>query len=390
MLRYAVRSIYPNLAEFAEEKFVLVSGPRQVGKTTLAKYWLKQVGGGSYLNWDDTSDRASILRRAFLESTTNIVADELHKYRQWKIWLKALYDKHAAELRMVVTGSARLEVFQKSGDSLLGRYERLRLHPFSIGELSHGSVPSPPVDWLTTGHQADENVWRRLLRRSGFPEPYTRDESRHHNRWRQRRRDLLLHQDLRELSDIRLISQVEHLALLLPERVGAPLSLNGLREELSVAHQTVASWVTMLERLYYCFRIYPYHRKIARSLKKEPKLYLWDWTEIEEPGQAYENCIAMHLLKCVHLWTDLGFGEFDLGYLRTRDSEEVDFVITNRRRPVVLVEVKTGTTKLSPILRKYSTLLGVPGIQLVEADEIDERGKGVRVVTASKLLCALP
>lgn len=250
----------------------------------------------------------------------------------------------------------------------------------------------PPVDWLTLG-TSDPSVtalWQKLARRGGFPEPFTMDDDKQHNRWSNRRLDLLIYEDLGELSEIKSLASVEQLALLLPTRIGSPLSLNSLREELQVAHDTLRSWVENLERLYYCFRIPPFHQKLNRALKKEQKLYLWDWSQIEDPGTRFENMVASHLLKSVHAWTDLGYGSYDLHYFRDTQKREVDFVITQKRKPIVLIECKRKDSVASDSLIYLSEQLpGVPAIQIVEQTGIDWRKGQIRVVSADRFLTAL-
>ncbi len=389
-----MRYLSKTLSEFAHEKMVWISGPRQVGKTTLSREWLKERSG-DYISWDLVDDRARILKVGFLESLRGsaVVLDEIHKYPKWKSWLKGIYDKRPSDLEVVVTGSARLNVFRRGGDSLLGRYELLRLHPFSIGELSHGTLVEPPSSWLeieTKPSNELSSLWLQLERRGGFPEPFTKDNSRHHQRWLARRQDQLIHEDLRELSQIRSLASVEQLALLLPERVGSPFSLQSVREILQVAHDTARIWLENLERLYYCFRISPYHQKLTRVLTKEPKLYLWDWSTISDPEARFENMVASHLLKTAHAWTDLGYGQYELHYIRDEAKREVDFVLTNHKKPQVMIECKRNDTRLSQGAFEIGKRLpGVPYIQLVSSPFIDRREGAYRIVSADQFLAAL-
>jgi len=386
------RSIEPALAEFAREKFVLLSGPRQVGKSTLAQSWLGKQRQGESLSWDSPIDRKRILDNEPFASVGALVLDELHKYARWKAYLKGLYDKAHRRLQVVVTGSARLDVFSRGGDSMLGRYEALRLHPLSLGELTHGGVAERPLSWVELGgaQSTARSTLDALETMGGFPEPFYRASKTFHTRWSARRRDLLLREDLRELTQIRTLSLVEHLYLLLPDRVGAPLSLNALREELSVSHESVASWLDALERLYLVFRIAPYQARRTRSLKKERKLYLWDWSQVPDPGARFENLVASHLLKSVHIWNDLGYGDFDLLYFRDREKREVDFVITDRRKPIALIEAKLSDEALSPSLAKLGELLEqVPCIQVLRKAGVDRVQGLTRIVSVERFLAGL-
>lgn len=396
MTTLAPRYLAPTLAALAEEVFVLLSGPRQVGKTTMARAWLAGCTDGRYLNWDIPADRATLLDRAFPTPPLPgaLVLDELHKYPRWKSWLKGLYDRRETRVPTIVTGSARLDVYQRGGDSLLGRAARVRLHPLSIGELTRrGAAPPPPHDWLAMGVTPVPDAWEQLERRGGFPEPFLRDNTQQHRRWTNARRDLLIREDLRDLTNIRQVALVEQLALLLPERVASPLSVNALREDLQVGHDTVSNWLEALERLYFAFRIGPWTRRVARALTKERKLYLWDWSQVADDGARFENMVASHLLKAVHTWTDQGHGDFDLQYVRDREKREVDFLVTESRRPVVLVETKRSDTAPAEALTRFQSALGgIPAVQLVSTAGVDRRVPGLplRVVTASHWLAALP
>jgi predicted AAA+ superfamily ATPase len=388
------RYLSPYIEKFSQKKLVLLSGPRQVGKTTAGKLWLDN-NEGLYLNWDIGEDRKQIINKSFFNQLNNpaILLDEIHKYTRWKTLLKGIYDKHIPPLRVLVTGSAKLDIFKKSGDSLFGRYELLRLHPFSIGELIHGKTVEPPNNWLLADLENSiktQTTWDRLEQFSGFPEPYFEQDPLQHKRWSTRRRELLIREDLREISDIKLVDLVEHLYILLPDRVGSPLSLNSLKEEIQVAYNSVSNWLKVLESLYICFRISPYHQKLSRSLKKEQKLYLWDWSQISDPAARFENIVACHLLKSVHFWNDIGFGSFDLQYFRNKEKEEVDFIITKDRIPQVLIECKLSDTKLSKSLINLSRALGnTPMIQLVKTPDILIKTENYLITTASNYLSKL-
>lgn len=388
MIRYAEFV----LEEFSREKMVFIVGPRQVGKTTMAQSWLGDKKG-LYLNWDNSEDRHAILTKTFssFDKHQDIVFDELHKYDRWKSWLKGIYDKHSKLLSIVVTGSARLDIYKRGGDSLLGRYELIHLHPFTVGELTHGKILPPPESWLEFDTITPESsLWEHLEKRSGFPEPFTKDDTLHHRRWSNRRRDLLIKEDVREVSQVKSLSLIEHLAILLSPRVGSPLSVNSLREELQVSHDTVSSWLTTFEHLFYCFRISPYSKKISSSLKKEQKLYLWDWSQIEDKASRFENMVALHLLKAIQTWTDLGYGEYSLHYLRNRQHQEVDFLIAERNKPLVIIEAKLSEQNLSPNLVTFSDQLGnIPMIQLLSTPNISKHKSNSWIVSADLFFTGL-
>lgn len=374
----------------SKEKLLLLSGPRQVGKTTLAKRWLEPQKG-AYLNWDVPVDRQRILAPRFPEGieTAALVLDEIHKHPRWKALLKGLWDGYGRSMRVVVTGSARLDYYQRGGDSLFGRFEALRLHPFSIAEISGHHATSAPSDWLSVAGKGSQEQWKRLEAMSGFPEPFTRQDSAFYKRWSTRRRSLLLTQDLKDLSAIQLVALVEQLYLLLPERVGSPLSINSLREELAVAHPTVSGWLEALERLYLVYRIAPWSRKISRAIRKERKLYFWDWRAVDRTEARFENMVASHLLKAVHFWNDIGAGDFSLCYVRNKEQQEIDFLISDSRKPIVLIECKLGETRFDLPRRLTEQFGDMPAIQLVGDEEIDRMRGNTRVVSAWRFLSGL-
>jgi hypothetical protein len=329
-----------------------ISGPRQVGKTTLAKRLLEVRGVGAYHNWDDVTFRriwAKAPRDAVPRAPGRVplvVFDEIHKARLWKRTLKGLYDTSAEPADLVVTGSSRLNVYRKGSDSLVGRYHHFRLHPFSVGELL-GRPPTEPdtvrdaifSSQPTQGREANDAL-QALLRFGGFPEPLLGANERKARLWRRERVERVIREDLRDLSRIPELSRIELLASLIPERVGSPLSRAALREVLEVSFDTVRRWVASLDELYYLFEIKPWQKAVSRTLRKDGKVYLWDWSEVLDPGPRFENLVASHLLKFCHYATDAGFGDFRLWCLRTKDGREIDFLVTRDGRPWLPVEAK--------------------------------------------------
>jgi uncharacterized protein len=373
-----------------DRKFVFLAGPRQVGKTYLSKHILK-IKKGQYYNWDATEDRVLILKKGFLDNGF-VVLDELHKYPRWKSWIKGIYDKHHDILKILVTGSAKLDVYRKEGDSLLGRYFLYHLHPFSLGELTQSENKFDPNLALSNDSnnlqvsQEFESLWRW----GGFPEPLFQASETEHNRWSLQRKELLIKEDLRDLTQVKLISLVEHLYLLLTEKVGGVLSMNSLKLDLQVSYNTVRAWLDILERLYIVFRIKPFTKRITRSIHKETKLYFWDWSQIKDPGDRFENFIASHLWKATQVWTDMGKGDFKLNFLRDRDRREVDFCITLDNKPWLLVEAKSSQTRPSEHLEFFSKKLSCPGIQVVKQSGIHTHQGSLRVISADQWLQALP
>ncbi len=304
-----------------ERKMVFVAGPRQVGKTTLAQ-GLPYAKRG-YLNFDIAHDRERILKRE-LPPSPLWVFDEIHKYRQWRNYLKGVYDGRPKGQRVLVTGSGRLDLYRFGGDSLQGRYHMLRLHPFSVAELG-----------LRTPKELEE-----LLTLGGFPEPYFGGSELEARRWSRDYRTLLVREEVTTLERVIDLGHLELMMLRLPELVGSPLSINALREDLQVSHKTVASWLQVLERLFAIFRLAPFGAPRIRAVKKEQKHYHADWSTIVDRAARFENLVACHLLKWVQFEQDAHGRDVELGYFRDTDRREVDFVVTERRQPIRFVECK--------------------------------------------------
>lgn len=396
------RSLAAPIAElcFPGKKMAFLSGPRQCGKTTLAKMMLANRDGcGRYWNWDSIEVRRLWSKNpdgVVPEIDTDIplvILDEIHKVRGWKRSLKGVWDTLDSPVDILVTGSARLAVYRKGSDSLLGRYFAFRLHPLSVVELDRAAAPGPEVaierifdpDRDPAGDA--QNRFEVLLEYGPFPEPALAQNARQARLWQRTRIEAIIREDLRDLSRIPDLSKVEMLASLLPERVGSLLSVQSLREDLEVAHPTVKRWLLSLSELYYCHLVRPYQKRIVRSLRQAPKAYLWDWSEVTDPAARFENLIAGHLLKACHFWTDTGEGEFELCFLRNKEKQEIDFLITRNGKAWLPVEVKRNETKPSPNWSRFLPMLDCDrGVQLIEAPGYAKQhriGEGQVLVTSA-------
>jgi predicted AAA+ superfamily ATPase len=396
----ARRYLVPQVLHDLREKMTFVAGPRQVGKTTLAKALPGAKAG--YLSWDVAGDRERILRRE-LPPGKLWVFDEIHKYRQWKNYLKGVYDRHHEDYQFLVSGSGRLDIYQRGGDSLAGRYELFHLWPLTLAELSphRRQVADFVADPVGIGALPEwpegPGIWEALGRFSGFPEPFLRGTEALWRRWSRNYCQQLLREDVRDLVALRSVAEVEALFSLLPHKVGAPLSMNGLAEDLRVAHPTVTSWLEMFERFYLAFRIPPWTPRIARAIQKERKLYLFMPPLIEESGPRLENQVALELWRALHVWNDLGLGTFSLHYVRNKEKQEVDFLLAEGRRPLVLIEVKQSESQPPGALVKMQRLLGdVPAVVLTGevADPayrlVQSPGGRVLIAPAWRWLAMLP
>lgn len=388
--RYLQDSIIKDLMR---GKMVFIGGPRQVGKTTLAQMiGAKTYRHPQYLLFDDRVDRTLILSQTFNKNADLLIFDELHKYRHWKNYLKALYDKRKKEFHIIVTGSVRLDTYRQGGDSLLGRYYYYRLHPFSYAEIEDIHFSQKIGKELVFSDSREDHTAQlsRLMRTGGFPEPLFSNDKAITDRFRNTRLDRLVREDIRDLEPIRDLSAMHILVSLLPAKVGSLLSLNTLREDLQVSHRAVSHWMDILERFYYHFRIAPYTQKAIRSLRKEPKLYLWDWSEVEDKSKRFENIIASHLLKFCHYLYDVKGVKADLFFLRDVDGHEVDFLVTVNRKPWFAVEAKLDETNPSKNLEYFRSRLSIPYVyQVVFPSGTYISSRDVVVVSADRFFTAL-
>ncbi len=343
MKRYLVDLIRQDL----QEKMVFLGGPRQVGKTTLSLSLIKGADEThpAYLSWDSPAAQRLLLGGGLPAGQPLIILDEIHKYKGWRNLVKGLYDRYKSQKQFLITGSARLDYYRRGGDSLQGRYHYYRLHPFSLYELNDKP------------RQSDLDA---LLKFGGFPEPFLKQDTRHWKRWQRERQSRVIQEDLISLEHVKEVSQLQLLAQMLPARVGSVLSIANLKQDLSVAFETADKWVGIFENLYYCFRVMPYGLPHLRAVKKERKLYLWDWSLCESEAVRFENLVASHLLKYCHFREDTEGDDMSLRFLRDSNGREIDFVVLKNGKPEFAVECKTGARDVSRNVVYFSRRTPIP------------------------------
>ncbi len=376
MYRIYSSVIQQHLSQFRQ--MVFLSGARQAGKTTLSKMCVKDHPF-QYLNWDYVEHRELILsgidkiyknfHTDILTTSSQIpiiILDEIHKYSDWKSFLKGHFDLLENACRLIVTGSAKLNVFRRGGDSMMGRYFLYRIHPLSVAEILERSNFDQEI---TAPKMLSEEAWNNLLNFGGFPEPYLNANQQFYRRWNILRQEQLFEEDLREITKIHHMDQLTLLANLLIRQAGSLTQYSALAKKVRVSEPTIRNWMSILQNVYYSFSIAPWSTNISRSLLKEPKIYLNDWSLISDIGAKIENLVACHLLKAVHFWTDIGLGEYSLYYLRDKEKREVDFVVTKNKQPWLLLEVKNKNSgHISPHLLYFNQQLKAPHVLQVAAD----------------------
>jgi predicted AAA+ superfamily ATPase len=385
--RYITKDIQRDLLE----KMVFIGGARQIGKTTLAAKLIAPLFSAyAYYNWDSKNDRKKILHSEFSGSAELLIFDELHKYPKWKTWLKGEHDIHREQYKFLITGSARLNIYRKGGDSLQGRYHYYTLHPLSLAEILNIKKEIQIFKELPISGVNHFNDFEVLEHFGGFPEVFLKQNERTLRRWHLEKIERLFREDIRDLESVRDIGNMQLLSDILPSRVGSLLSVNAIREDLEVSHRAVTSWLSILEQFYYHFRIFPYHKKSIRSLKKDSKLYMFDWSEVSDEAARFENIVASHLLKFVQYLKEYEGYRTALFYLRNVDKKEVDFLVTIDDQPWFCVEVKLNDTNPSPSLFYFKERLNIPyAYQVIKKQETDMIKKEVRVISADRFLTGL-
>jgi len=356
-----------------KDKIVILSGPRQVGKTTLSR---QLVSSHAYLNYDSTADRKIIKKEEWPRDVELVILDELHKMKNWKSWIKGIYDTEGIPPALLVTGSARLETYRKGGDSLAGRYFSYRLHPLSVKEICSFLNESP------------KNALDNLTKFGGFPEPYLNNDEAFAKRWRRTHIDTIIREDLLDLEKIRDIKSIEILIDLLRARVGSPTSYSSLANDLQVSIHTVKHWLQILENLCVVFPVRPYHRNIARSLLKEAKYYLYDSGAVDGDLSAkLENVVALALLRELHLLEDSTGSKVSLHYLRDREKNEVDFLTIIDGKPALMVEVKVSDDNFSKSLYRFHNFLkDAKSVQIVYTLKRRKSTKGMDMLPIHEFL----
>lgn len=346
------REITPHIRADMAKKIILLSGPRQSGKTTISKALTSSF---DYFNYDDAGHRRDLREKNWDRSKTLVIFDELHKMPEWKTWLKAIYDVEGIPPSYMVTGRANMETFRKMGDSLAGRFFSFRLHPFDVREVRDSIEP--------------EEALSRIMRFGGFPEPFLENDPVFYARWKRSHLDVILRQDLLDLVAISDIKSVEVLIELLRNRVCSPVSFSNLANDLQKDPKTIKVWLTLLENLYIIFPVRPWHRNIARSILKEPKYYFYDTGQVKgNDGQKLENAVACALKKSLDFLEDTRGLAGSLNYIRTKDGKELDFAVSLDDTLTHLFEVKLTDTDRAPAFGAFPELLkSTHAVQLVGA-----------------------
>lgn len=402
------RILYENIWKMlsAHKQMVFIAGPRQAGKTTFTQILAEDFNNSLYFNWDILDEKRKLIENPFFyeevhrkdNSMPLIIFDELHKYLNWKNFLKSVYDRDKGNYKFIVSGSGRLDMYQKGGDSLAGRYFIFYLWPFTLAELAGNNLPfkqfmSNPIEIHSCPNET-QPAWNRLSRFSGFPDPYLGKTDQFYRIWSNTYRKQLLREDVRDLILLRNIENMEMLFSLLPSKIGSPLSMASLARDINVSFDSIRNWIEIFENFFMVFRIPPWSQKISRAITKEKKLYLFDYAGIESQAAKFENMVALELLRAISNWNDLGLGNFSLHYLRNREKEEVDFLLSNNHKPLLLIEAKLSDDHAAKSLIKFQKILNIPAVQLVNKSGIcklvSNNNLKIMIISADHWLSLLP
>jgi hypothetical protein len=378
-----------------EKRMVFMAGARRVGKTTLGEMIGQSYPNRVYVNWEIPEDRTRLIRNpAFFEeterrdeSTPLVMFDEINRHRGWRRYL------------FLVAGSSRLDHPQRRGDSLAGRYYLLHLWPFTQAELGWANLKAEaffgnPQQVSMERHSELWTLWQTISEQSGFPEPFLTGRKTSYRRWSSAYAEQLIREDIRDLTGVKGIAEMETLYHLLPAQVGRLLSVPALAHGLQVAYNTIRSWLTTLQRFFVVLSLVPWSRGVPRAIREGQKVYLWDVPRVRDPEARFENMVALELCRAVSSWNEMGYGRFSLNFIRTKDQQEVDFLLSDDGRPVLLVDARAQEHQPSAALMKFQTALRVPAVQLVQAAEgyrrVSNDEHSILIAPACQYLAGLP
>lgn len=385
---------------------VFVAGPMQAGKTFLTKMIAQKFTNSYYFNWDIIDEKRKLIENpSFYEninlkddSTPLVIFDELHKFPDWKNYLKNVFDRDKDNFKFIVSGSGRLDLFQKGGDSLAGRYLLFHLWPFTLAELSGSNLNfekfiKNPLK-INLKKNTSIQIWEDLKLYSGFPDPYLQKDARFYKIWSNTYKKQLLREDIRDLSSLRSSENVEILYSLLPSKIGSLLSMANLSRDIKVSFDSIKSWLALFENFFMVFRISPWTAKISRAITKEKKIYLFDYASIDSKGAKFENMVALELYRAVSNWNDTGLGEFSLNFIRNREKQEVDFVLIKKNKPFLLIETKLSDDTPGKSLIKFQNMLNIDTVLLVDKPDvckkISNKQNKILIISADHWLSYLP
>lgn len=385
---------------------VFIAGPRQAGKTSLTKMIAEKFRNSYYFNWDIIDEKRKLVENpSFYEnmhlkddSTPLVIFDELHKFPDWKNYLKNVFDRDKENYKFIVSGSGKLDLFQKGGDSLAGRYLLFNLWPFTLAELSGPNLNfekfiKNPLE-INLKKDTSIQIWEDLKLYSGFPDPYLQKDTRFYKIWSNTYKKQLLREDIRDMASLRSSENVEILYSLLPSKIGSLLSMASLSRDIKVSFDSIKNWLALFEKFFMVFRILPWSAKISRAITKERKIYLFDYASIDSKGAKFENMVALELYRAVSNWNDKGLGDFSLNFIRNREKQEVDFVIIKNNKPFLLIETKLSDDSPGKSLIKFQNMLNIDAVLLVDkpgiCKKISYKQNRILIISADHWLSYLP
>lgn len=391
---------YLNNGGLMDGKMLFVTGPREVGKTSYILNQIKNLGG-SYFNWDDLAVRKAYKNdRNFFTKESQlqefIVFDEMQKRNKWKNILTNIYDAYKSDYKFIVPGNARFDYLRRRGDGLSGTYHDCHMFPASVATVLNKPLKEYHLgidlirDVQDSSNHVDQDTLDLLFNFGGFPEPLIRGTKAFQKRWQERHVQLIVRDELSSLSNLKNLDTIETLVDLLEHRVSSPVSFNSLAGNLSSNHTSVKQWLKQLEKVMLSFHISTWSEGINRALKKNPKVYFYDWSFVRNKGARFENFVATNLLKAITLWNEKSQNIYELFYIRTYDGQEVDFCISKNKIPWLLIEVKHGKPNTSSAIRKFQYKFDIPAVVLTREENWNREKENVFLLSANRFFSYMP